>query len=256
MAKQIILDGKVLEGIDQYGEWGVKSFEGWWDVPEGKGEDIARPNTDGDFDTPVYYGPRYPTLTGIFIADTEAKMFDGMNRFNGLLRAPGRLQVIGYGSRDQWADVKRASGAGPTITPATDTICHWQIRAKAPDSRKFGLANTYTVPSGSSYTTVFHRGNAVGYPVIKVSGSMPGGYRLQSSGGAEYRVETPLVSGAPHTIDMATGLLQIGGNLVAGGVTWADIWRIPGASTDTDLRVQPNTSGSATATVTLYDTYI
>lgn len=248
-----MLDGQILNGSDRLGDWKTNSLEGWWDSPDPKGEEVERPNADGDFDLEVFYKARYVTITGRLYSQGHAQLHDAMNRFSALVPQRGRLQVSGHGPT-QWADVKRASGL--SMVPVTDRFAQWQARLKCPEPRKFGDANTFTVPSGSTYVQIFHWGNSVGYPVIVVAGSMPGGYVLQSSAGAEYRVTTPLVSGSPHTIDMSTGLLMRGGLVVAGGVTRADLWRVPGGSNATNMRILPITTGTATATVSLLDTYI
>lgn len=250
MAKQILLDGKVLEGTDMYGEWGVHTFEGWWDSPDVKTEQIERPGADGDFDSPVYYQARYPTLTGIFIANSEALMFEGMNRFSGLLRQRGRLQVVGYGV-PQWADVKRASGL--VITPQTDRVCLWQARVKAPDSRKYGKSQDFVRTNG--VVSVFHRGNYDAKPTVVVRGSAPGGYRLNGPGGKQYKVTRALVTGIPHRIEFNDGRLRVDGNLVSTGVDSADVWPVPpGQNVDFDINV--NSGGTAEATITITDTYI
>lgn len=251
MPEQIIWAGRTLSGVDRLGKWVATGFDGWWDSPEIRGESVDRPNSDGEYDLPIYNEARLVTATGHLHTTSHAQMHEAMNYFTGAMS--GRLQVAGHGSV-QWADAKRNSGA--KFTPVTDVFAQYQVRLKCVDPRKYGDANTYTVPSGSSYVTVFHRGNAVGYPVVKVSGDMPGGYVLQSSAGAEYRVTTPLTSGNPHTIDMATGLLTRGGLLVSGGVIRADLWRVPGGTTATNLRLQPITTGTGTATVTLLDSFI
>jgi len=253
VAEQITWAGRTLSGTDRFGEWVTQNdkFEGWWDSPDPKGESADRPNADGEFDLPVYSQARLITIGGNFHAKSHGQLHEAMNFFTGAMS--GRLTVAGHGSV-QWADAKRNSGV--KFTPVTDVFAQWQVRLKCVDPRKYGDMNTYTVPSSTAYTTVFHRGNAVGYPTVVVAGSMPGGYVLQSSGGAEYRVTTALTSGNPHTIDMATGLLVRGGSVVSGGVTRADIWRIQGGSTATNMRLQPITTGTATATVSMLDTYI
>jgi hypothetical protein len=250
-AKQIILDGKVLEGTDQYGEWGVQSLEGWWDSPDQKSEQTDRPQgIDGEFTLPVDYKARYVTPMGIFIADSEEKMFMGMNRFSAMLRQPGRLQVVGYGP-DQWADVQRSSGL--TITPETDRICRWQVRVKAPDPRKFGNSVTMAVATGSP-VTAFHRGNYNAMPKFIVRGDMPGGWTLTVNGW-NYTVTKPLVTGQPHRVDYNNGRLYVNGVLSQGNLGNTNTTPIPpGQSVGVGL--YPVTTGSGSADMTIVDTYI
>lgn len=249
--RKITWAGRTLVGADRFGRWVATGLDGWWDSPDTKGEEVDRPNADGEYDLPVDNQARLVTASGNFHAVSADQLFEAGNFFTGPMF--GRFQASGYGPV-QWADAKRKGGA--KFTPITDVLAQWQIGLKFVDPRKYGNTNSFSIASGTAYTTLFHRGNAVGYPVITVSGSMPGGYVLQSSAGAEYRVTTPLVSGTPHTVDMATGLLVRGGAVVSGGVPRADIWRVQGGTTATNMRLQPITTGTASAAVALLDTYI
>ncbi|MGY2747203.1 hypothetical protein [Arthrobacter sp. UYCu723] len=250
-AKRITLDGKVLDNPDQYGDWGVATIEGWWHTPDGKGQNEERPQQDGDFDLPVYYGARYITLSGSFTADSEAQMFQGMIRFAGLLRSPGRLVVTGYGP-DMWADVKRSSGSAMVIDPVTDRHCKWQAKIKSSDSRKFGTTATFTMPAGAT-VSVFHRGNYPATPRITVTGSMPG-YTLTVNG-ASYAVSVPLVSGTPHVIDYNDGRLRVNGLVVQNSIGNTNLSTIPpGLSVAAGLFA--TSGGTGTATMALPDTYI
>lgn len=248
MAKQILLDGKVLEGTDMYGEWGVHTFEGWWDSPDAKAEQTPRPGADGDFVLPVYYQARYPTLTGIFIAESESKMFDGMNRFSALLRNPGRLQVVGYGPT-QWANVRRTSAL--VITPRSDRVCLWQAKVKAPDSRKYGNTRDFVL-SGNGDVSVFHRGTYDAHATVVIRGVAPGGYTLWGPGGKNYTVTRPLVDGVPHRVEFNDGLLRVDGVLLP-NAGQSDVWAIPpGPATTFGF----STSGTAAVTITVTDTFI
>jgi hypothetical protein len=249
--KRITLDGQVLEGFDEYGEWGVHTFEGWWDSPEPKERQVERPvGSDGDMDTPVDYKARYPTLTGIFIADSEAKMFEGMNRFSALLQQPSTLEVVGYG-RTQWATVKRASGL--VITPRTDRVCIWQARVKADDPRKYGASRTFAVATGSP-VTAFHRGTYPASPSFIIRGSMPGGYTITVDGW-NYTVTKPLVTGFPHRIDYNDGDLYVNGTLTQNSLGNTNLRTIP-PGPGVGVGLYPVSTGSGSADMTVWDTYI
>jgi len=250
------VDGLTFSGTRGPFAIGKDGFDGWddgvtWRVPE-----VERPNAHGYYDLPSYMNPRTISITGYALAESSRELRFMRSRLVGLLAggSTGRIQV----SRDgwtEWADCKVATEGIAFDEVYGQNYANFMVQLWCPNPLKYGDVNTFTVPSGASYVTVFHRGNAVGYPSIVVSGSMPGGYVLQSTGGAEYRVTTPLTSGNPHTIDMATGLLVRGGLVVSGGVTRADLWRVQGGSTATNLRLQPITTGTGTATATLLDTY-
>lgn len=248
VAKQITLGGKALDHRDEYGDWGVHTLEGWWDSPAAKGEEVPLPNADGDYNLPVHYEARYVTATGIYIADSEARMFHGMNRFSALLAAPSRLHVVGYGA-SQWADVVRTSQN--VITPVTDTVCKWQLKMKARDPRKYG--DTAQFPLSGSYTNLFHRGSYLASPMVTVTGNAPGGYTIQEPGGVQYQVTGPLNPGQTHTIDFRTGVFRINGYIINGQTGVTDIWYIePGVAKG--MRV--TSAGVVNATATVVDTFI
>jgi len=250
-----------IAGLDFYGQGSdgfiisPDGFAGWDDGVDMRLDQLPRPQAHGMFDLPGYQGSRTVAISGSAIADSGRQLHWLRGRLTGLLAGgdTGRIQVERDGDV-QWADCRLAAKTMFTEIGGND-IASFQIQVWCPNPLKYGSTNTYSISSGSSYTTLFHRGNTVGYPTVTVSGSFPGGYVLQSSGGAEYRVTTAL-GAIPHTIDMSTGLLVRNGSVVSGGVTRADLWRIQGGSLATDMRLQPITTGSGTAAVTLLDTYI
>ncbi len=220
-------------------------MEGWWDSPDAKADDVSREQADGTYDLPVYYEARYVTITGIFIADNEAKMFDGMNRFSAIMRGPSRLQVVGYG-KDQWVDVVRASRN--VITPATDKVCHWQLRAKATDSRKFGEFESFAISAGPG-VGVHHRGNYEATPLIRVHGPTVA-YTVTGPEGEQYTVTGGLGAGNEHVIDFNDGLLRVNGAITAAAVTKAELWLVPPGQKVTA------TLSTGNGHIELLDTYI
>jgi hypothetical protein len=249
--KQIKLDGKVLDCPDEYGDWGVHHFEGWWDSPDAKTKQVERPvGADGDLDTPVDYAARYPSLTGIFIANSEALMFEGMNRFSSLLQQPGVLEVNGYG-RDQWANVRRTSQL--IITPQTDRVCLWQAKLKAVDPRKFGRSRTFAVAVGAP-VNAFHRGTYPASPSFIIRGDMPGGYTITVDGW-DYRVTKALQTGKPHRLDYNDGDLYVNGTLTQNSLGNTNLRTIP-PGPGVGVGLYPVTTGTGSADMTVWDTYI
>jgi hypothetical protein len=248
--ESIILDGQILSGEDRFGKWKTTGdLDGWWSSPEPKGNTEERENANGDYDLPVYYGARYITLTGSVRTKGHAQQHQAMTRFAGLLRSKARLQVSGHGPT-QWADVVRASGL--KIEPLTDTYAQWQVRVKAPDSRKFGDANVYTL-SPNQTLSLFHYGNAEASPVFEVTGDMPAGYTLWGPSSKTFVVPTSVMSARRHYLDMSEGLLKVNGNYWTGQTANADLWTIPpGQQINTGF----TTTGTGAAKVTVYDTYI
>src|SRR5690606_7429585 len=110
-----------------------------------------------------------------------------------------------------------------------------------------------SVALGTS-VSVFQRGTVPAWPVVTVTGSAPGGYAV-SLGGRLVRVTAPLVSGSPHTLDMRTGILRAGGSRVYMGIAEAEYFAVPPGSPRTFV-TSINTTGSATVSISLNDTYI
>jgi len=240
--------GRTLSGVDRFGKWVCTSLDGWWDSPEVKGETSDRPNSDGEFDLPVYNEARLVTATGHLHAGSHAQLHEAMNFFTGAMA--GRFQASGHGSV-QWADAKRNSGV--KFTPVTDVFAQWQVRLKCVNPRKFGNSQDFVRTNGT--VSVFHRGNFNALPTVVVRGSAANGYRLNGPGGLQYKVTRALVSGIPHRIEFTDGRLRVNGTVVATGADSADVWPVPpGQSVDFDINVL--SGGTAEATITVTDTYI
>lgn len=242
--------GRTLSGVDRFGKWVATGFDGWWDSPETRGETADVPNSDGEYDLPVYSEARLVTATGHLHATSHAQLHEAMNFFTGAMS--GRLQVAGHGSI-QWADANRNSGV--KFTPVTDTFAQWQVRLKCVDPFKYGDVTQFPMASNGDYVTLFHRGNHVAYPRVVISGSASGGYQLRHPDGAVYNVTRALSSGSPHEVDMRTGLLRVGGVVDMTGVTGASVWHVPPGNFHY-MKVLPLGAGSATAVAHVTDTYI
>lgn len=249
-AEHITWAGRTLSGTDRFGRWVTLNdqFEGWWDSPDPKGETEDRANADGEYDLPIYNQARLITIGGHLHTAGHAQTHEAMNFLTGPMS--GRFQVSGHGSV-QWADAKRSSGV--KFTPITDTFAQWQLRLKCPDPRKFGASRTFLASVGVN-AAAFHGGNYEAAPRFVVSGSMPGGYTLWV-GGQSFTVTRALTSGNAHTINYDDGRLRIGGSVIHGGLGTTSTPRIRPGTTAT-VAITPVTTGTATAALTLLDTYI
>jgi hypothetical protein len=224
-------------------------MEDWWGSPDVKGEVVDRPDADGELDLPTYNQARLLTLSGSLHTDGHEQMHEAQAFFAGPMI--GRFTVAGHGPT-LWADGKRNSGA--KFLPVTDRFAQWQVRLKFVDPRKFGDTRTWAASVGANAGNIFHRGNYNATPRFVVAGSMPGGYQLTIRGQV-FTVTQPLVTGQPHSIDYGDGRLRIGGGIVHGGLGYGFTPMVlPGVATA--LSIVPNTTGTATATLTLLDTYI
>jgi hypothetical protein len=163
----------------------------------------------------------------------------------------GRLKVQGHGPT-LWADGRRNNGF--QFLPITDKKATWQVRIKFNDPCQYGDTRTWEAAVGANAGGIFHHGNYNAVPRFLVVGNMPGGYRLTIKGQV-FTVTKPLVAGQPHSIDYGDGRLRIGGAVVHGGLGYGFTpFVTPGLSTA--LSIEPLTTGTATVTLTLTDTYI
>lgn len=248
--EHITWGARTLSGRDRFGEWVVTDgMEDWWGSPEIKGEVVSRPDADGDLDLPVYNDARLLTLSGHLHTDSHDQMHEAAAYLSSSMF--GRFRVQGHGP-SLWADGRRNSSV--RFMPVTDRFAQWQVRLKFVDPCKYGDTRTWTATTSTPASNIFHRGNYNATARFVVAGDMPGGYRLTIKG-VVFTVTRPLVSGQPHSIDFGTGRLRVNGLIVAGGLGWGFKPPItPGVATA--LAIEPITTGTGSATLTLTDTYI
>jgi hypothetical protein len=249
--EHITWGARTLSGLDRYGRWLVTDgLENWWGSPDTRGESVDRPDADGELDLPVYNQARLLTLQG----HLHSTSHDQLHKAGKFLSSSafGRFKVQGHGPT-LWADGRRNSGF--TFIPVTDTFAQWQVRIKFNDPRQFGdTSGPFVASVGLPAFNVHHGGNYFATPEVDVAGSMPGGYVLNIMGQG-FTVTQPLVSGAPHNVNYADGRLRIGGAIIHGGVGYGFTPTVPGGIA-TAFSIVPRTTGTATATLKLLDTYI
>ncbi len=249
-SKQVTLNGIPLHGKDRTGHWIVEKLTGWHDTPELRGEGEARPWADGNYDMERFYGARSITIDGIVFHKGRGSAMQAIDQLNQFAsRLEGELSITD-GGLTRSATVKALGVDHTTVSP---TAMRFQVRLNASDPCKYGERRTFHATQ-SDAVAVFHRGNYPATPRVVVSGSMPGGYTLMLAGQSVV-VTAPLVSGSPHTIDYRKRRLYRGGSPVRGGLSTASYARVEPGQRDT-FAIAPGTTGSATATLTLYDTYI
>ena len=248
--EQITWGARTLSGVDRFGRWVVTDgMESWWGSPDTRGDTEDRPDSDGELDLPVYNQARLLTLQGHLHSSGHDQLHEAGYYLSSSMF--GRFKVQGHGPT-LWADGRRNSGV--QFLPVTDSFAKWQVRIKFVDPCQYGDTKTWTASVGSNALNIAHRGNYNAVPRFFVEGSMPGGYRLTIKGQI-FTVTQPLVAGVPHSIDYADGRLRIGGSIVAGGIGYGFTPLVtPGVVTA--LSIVPLTTGTATVTLTLTDTYI
>lgn len=249
MSKSVTLDGQIIHGFDRFGTWKLNSMEGWDETPSEKANSESRPLADGDYDAQVFYGPRMVTLNGRLSAKTPGDAFKARQALTALARTPAQFLV------DQFGEPIHAEARRGRISPGNIVGRHlpFQMELRFIDPFKYGTWEMFSASVGAD-VAVFHRGNAPAIPRVVVSGSMPGGYTLMLAGSSVVVTE-PLVSGSPHTIDYRKRRLYKGGAPVRGGLSTASYAAVEPGQRDT-FSITPGTTGTATATMTLYDTYI
>lgn len=251
MADELILWGeRTLSGVDRFGRWVVTDgMENWWGSPDTRGDEVDRPDSDGELDLPVYNQSRLLTLSGHLHTTSHNQMHEAAAFLSG--PTSGRFQVQGHGPT-LWADAKRNSGV--KFLPVTDTFATWQIRLKMVDPRKYGDTWTWDATVGDPAEDVNHNGNYPAFPMADIVGTMPDGYWLTIMGQV-FTVTQPLWFASPHNVNYRDGRLRIGGSIVHGGVGYGFTPQVP-AGANTSFSIIPRTTGTATATLALTDTYI
>lgn len=222
-------------------------FTGWDDGVDVRRELHAIPQGHGAYDLPGFLEPRVFGVAGKCYADSDQKLEWWRGALTGLFADgdSGRVVVENRGLTT-WANARLATRTEFAKIPGGALMARYRIQFWAANPRKFGEARTFDggVPA-------YHYGNFTAAPVLMVSGASPSGYTINGPAGKQYVVTQALVSGHPHTIDMATGLLEVDGVVVFGGVSRADTWAIPAGA-----QVTMTVSGSAVLSALVTDTYI
>lgn len=225
MHGQVTVDGRQLNSSDGYGDWKILDWDGWTDSPERKQKSESRPLADGDYDSDEFFDIREINITGRLRAKSHDMAHEAENWLKAMiLNGSATMLVRGHGP-DQHAVVKLAGGIKCKIEPGTDDYMKWQIRLKANDPYKYGDEQAESGSPGSP-AVLFHRGTVPAWPVVTVTGASASGYLLTFNG-QTVTVTRSLVSGSPHTLDFRTGILRVGGSVVAGGIGMANFGPVP-----------------------------
>lgn len=248
----VILGGVELN--DPSSPWGyleIDDIDGWWNSPAAKQDQNSRVNQDGDYPAETYYESRFITLGGALAATSASAKWAGYEMISGLLDQGERKLTINADGNTRWAIVGR--NGQPEIDVVANRLIEYQMTLKATDPYKYGEPREESGAVGTAID-LFHRGNATVWPVITVTGSMPGGYEL-TLGGRLVEVIKPLASGSTHTIDMRTGILKENGDRAMKVFGIAEYFGIkPGAVQS--FWSTPRTSGSGSVKINFNDTYI
>ena len=227
-----------------------RGLSGWVGDVSPRHEGGDRATAHGEFDAPVYLSGRLVTVKGHAIAPTESELDQMGEKLAGLLADGSSARMSVTDNQGKTTKTRVRLGAPTKFTPHGDGAhtASFQITLWSADPRRIGDRRVY---SGAGSVVPWQRGNFPAQVICGVSGSRPDGYELTYRG-ARFVVREPLVSGSPHEIDMSTGWLRIGGDLVPGAVSRAELFTIPPGVSTAALEID----GGQSLTATLHDTFI
>lgn len=248
-----------LPGLDLMGNafrgWGapgvyIESFEGWEGMTSGRREAVAIPFQHGEFDLPVFRGPRVVSIAGFVVARSAYELgqfsaaITGCGADGDLVPITVHLQglVLEAQVRVIEGTFKDSGRRGDLVTGT------FTMQLVAPDPRKYGEQQRFD-DSGS--VQVHHRGNFPATPTLRIAGTAPSGYTITGPGGRQIVVTRALTAGSPHTLDLASGGLIVGSSRVAGGISTWRPFTIPPRK-----KVTVSVSDGLDLRVTLRDTYM
>ena len=223
-------------------------LSGWFESTDGRMNGGDRPAAHGAFDVPVLRGGRTISVKGHIFAETSTALEAMQDQFTGLL-ADGQSDELEVqtSAGTKSATVRVVSAKAPELDETTATFL---LQLFAADPRRYGKSRV--VGPGTSLNPT-HKGRATAAPLIRVTGAMPGGYRINGPGGRQFIVSQALSSGQTHEIDMQTGWLTRNGVWQRTAVSRAETWGVPPGVASTPMTLVP-VSGSGQMTVITTDT--
>lgn len=222
---------------------------GWSESPSGTDNGGQRPNAHGAFDVPMYRAARAITLSGHVLAESPYDLEKMRDRITGLLGDGESGELVVQTVADaRRANVRVVTARAPELDKQTASFI---VQMVAADPRRYGEPNPF---GPDTSLQVSHRGNTLGIPTIRVTGSMPSGYKITGPGGREYVVSQGLSSGQVHEIRFRTGWLYRNGALQRSAVSRMQTWAIP-PDGRTAMSLVP-VSGSGQMEVEVADTFM
>lgn len=245
-------NGLELNGLGRYGFWEVDNLEGWFTRPALRSTDSENP-AGGDYRGTMSPGPRLVTITGAVALEDRRDRPVVLDLLTGLADRQERQLVVTLDGSTSWAMARQGDD---DITPEVQgLLITYTLLLKASDPRRYGGWQA-PVFLGSDVRTegIFHRGNADSPPVLRVSGSAPGGYTITHEDGQGFEVHAPLVSGRPHIVDFATVRAYDNGAPLSDYGQAKQILIHKGMPQA--MRIRPNTTGSVTAELEVQDVWL
>lgn len=238
--------------FDSEARYGFTLDRDTWDVEDGpvaRSRAVERPG-GGAFDLAPEMDATSFTLGSKCFARSPEELFQYGRLLRGLGADGSRLRVVvsNHGEQ-QWTWARRRGGR---FRPTPFGWAFYQLVLDQPDYRWFGEARSFTSPR--SDVEAFHYGNHSATPAFRVTGPMNGGYRIVSES-TTFEVLSTLPAGAVDEVDFETGLVHRDGVQLKSAQGLRQRFVVPGGG-NVSWRVEPVTSGSGTAVLTLPDTYV
>lgn len=255
----------------------LTGLDGWFGGVSVEGDSTPRPLGHGAFPLPGRRGPRALTLRATLIHDTEETR-NGTDRvLSGALwdGEYGSL-TVNVGGLELTADVRLDGDIRHAYLGSHATTV--EIPLLAPDPFLVGEAHstpltlggagvgleygpfskggvlTYGTAAPTVYVLVTNRGNAEAWPLVRVTGDFPGGFRL-TSGNRTVTFSGATFAQSPVLVDMAAGSVTVNGADQTAACTRREWWSIP-AGGAIQPRISAVTPGIGFAEVIARDTYI
>jgi hypothetical protein len=224
---------------------------GWDDSPPVRTDSTPRQDADGEYDANVYYSARVLTVSGYCYATSAEQLNQYRNRLMGIDRDSTKVQVTLHGTTT-WGYGQLAAAAKFEVE-IPGRRAAYQFTRRFVDPFRYGSLRKSSAPGGG-FCDVQHWGNAPATSKFLIEGSDANGYVILGPTGRRVEVNTALVSGSPHTFDLATGQLTVDGAVKYGALGEVDLWATyPGKTTSVGLS---NTDSSNKLTALTYDTYV
>lgn len=223
-------------------------LKGWDNLPSGRRDAVARPQAHGEFDLPVFRGPRLVTVEGVILASSGFDLGEQRGLLLGVGADGGPVQFTIEHQDQTLSATGRVMTASVTDKGKRLRNVHasFSIDLVCSDPRKYGQKHTVN----GSTIGAFHFGNFPASPVLQVSGPQAAPYTINGPSGRKVTVTQALTSGQTHLINFATGTITRNGARQFGAISVYQPWTIPPGKT-VNMSIS---EGSLLATTT--DTYM
>lgn len=249
----IELDGLQILGAPYFG--GARGLfvkrdglKGWDDLPSGRRDAVALPQAHGEFDLPVFRGPRLVTVEGYILASSAFDLGELRSQLLGVgadgqavqVRVDHQEQTLSASGRVISASVVDTANRGQRVRAsfAIDLVCA--------DPRKYGAAN---IVEGKT-VQASHLGNFPASPLIEVTGPITAPYTVTGPSGRSITVSQALAAGQTHRLNLATGEISRNDTRQFGALTVYQPWTVPAR------RMVSMTISTGVMKATTQDTYM